>query len=152
MITLSDAILAINPDAEFDYDDIDNIFWRKKTKPISKDLILQKYRELKDIELEKQAFEQANQLSIFGKALNNVYNNRILLFKYRQTLATSSIIISLIFVLTNNFHKVRYTIVTDPYGTEFVYDRFTGKLKKKITYWIRASFFSDLGEKNEKTS
>ena len=30
MITLSDAILAINPDAEFDYDDIDNIFWRKK--------------------------------------------------------------------------------------------------------------------------
>ena len=60
--------------------------------------------------------------------------NRILLFKYRQALATSSIIISLIFVLTNNFHKVRYTIVTDPYGTEFVYDRFTGKLKKKITY------------------
>ena len=53
MITLSDAILAINPDAEFDYDDIDNIFWRRKTKPISKDLILQKYRELKDIELEK---------------------------------------------------------------------------------------------------
>ena len=49
MITLSDAILAINPDAEFDYDDIDNIFWRRKTKPISKDLILQKYRELKDI-------------------------------------------------------------------------------------------------------
>ena len=42
MITLSDAILAINPDAEFDYDDIDNIFWRKKTKPISKDEILQK--------------------------------------------------------------------------------------------------------------
>ncbi len=152
MITLSDAILAINPDAEFDYDDIDNIFWRKKTKPISKDLILQKYRELKDIELEKEALEKANQLSIFGKVLNNVYNNRILLFKYRQVLATSSIIISLIFVLTNNFHKVRYTIVTDPYGTEFVYDRFTGKLKKKITYWIRASFFSDLGEKNEKTS
>ena len=102
----------------------------KKTKPISKDLILKKYRELKDIELEKQAFEQANQLSIFGKALNNVYNNRILLFKYRQALATKHII-SLIFVLTNNFHKVRYTIVTDPYGTEFVYDRFTGKLKKK---------------------
>ena len=127
MITLSDAILAINPDAEFDYDDIDNIFWRKKTKPISKDLILQKYRELKDIELEKAA-------SVFEKLLHNTYKNRILLFKYRQALATSSIIISLIFVLTNNFHKVRYTIVTDPYGTEFVYDRFTGKLKKKITY------------------
>ena len=108
MITLSDAILAINPEAEFDYDDIDNIFWRKKTKPISKDLILQKYRELKDIELEKAAFERANQLSIFGKVLNNVYDNRILLFKYRQALATSSIVISLIFVLTNNFHKVRY--------------------------------------------
>ena len=46
----------------------------------------------------------------------------------------AKVIISLIFVLTNNFHKVRYTIVTDPYGTEFVYDRFTGKLKKKITY------------------
>ena len=85
-------------------------------------------------QLEKAAFERANQLSIFGKVLNNVYNNRILLFKYRQALATSSIIISLIFVLTNNFHKVRYTIVKDPYGTEFVYDRFTGKLKKKITY------------------
>ena len=77
------------------------------------------------------AFEKANQLTIFGKVLNNVYNNRILLFKYRQALATSSIVISLIFVLTNNFHKVRYTILTDPYGTEFVYDRFTGKLKKK---------------------
>ena len=134
MVTLSDAILAINPNAEFDYDDIDNIFWRKKTKPIPKDLILQKYRELKDIELEKSAFEKANQLSIFGKVLSNIYNNRVIFFKYRQALATSSIIISLIFVLTNNFHKVRYTIVTDPYGTEFVYDRFTGKLKKKISY------------------
>ena len=134
MITLSDAILAINPDAEFDYDDIDNIFWRKKTKPISKDEILQKYRELKDIELEKEAFEKANKLIFLGKIFNNVYENRILLFKYRQALATSSIVISLIFVLSNNFHKVRYTIVTDPYGTEFVYDRFTGKLKKKITY------------------
>ena len=134
MVTLSDAILAINPDAEFEYEDIDNIFWRKKTKPISKDVILQKYRELKDIELEKAAFEKANQLTFLGKILNNAYKNRILLFKYRQALATSSIVISLIFVLTNNFHKVRYTIVSDPYGTEFVYDRFTGKLKKKITY------------------
>ncbi len=134
MVTLSDAILAINPEAEFEYEDIDNIFWRKKTKPISKDEILQKYRELKDIELEKAAFEKANQLTILGKILNNAYKNRILLFRYRQALATSSIVISLIFVLTNNFHKVRYTIVTDPYGIEFVYDRFTGKLKKKITY------------------
>ena len=134
MVTLSDAILAINPDAEFDYDDIDNIFWRKKTKPISKDEILQKYRELKDIELEKLAYEKANELTFLGKIINSAYENRILLFKYRQALATSSIVISLIFVLTNNFHKVRYTIVTDPYGTEFVYDRFTGKLKKKITY------------------
>ena len=134
MVTLSDAILAINPDAEFEYEDIDNIFWRKKTKPISKDVILQKYRELKDIELKKAAFEKANQLTFLGKILNNAYKNRILLFKYRQALATSSIVISLIFVLTNNFHKVRYTIVSDPYGTEFVYDRFTGKLKKKITY------------------
>ena len=134
MVTLSDAILAINPEAEFEYDDIDNIFWRKKTKPISKDEILKKYRELKDIELEKVAFEKANQLTFFGKILNNAYENRILLFRYRQALATSSIVISLIFVLSNNFHKVRYTIVTDPYGTEFVYDRFTGKLKKKITY------------------
>ena len=134
MVTLSDAILAINPDAQFEYEDIDNIFWLKKTKPISKDVILQKYRELKDIELEKTAFEKANQLTFFGKILNNAYENRILLFKYRQALATSSIVISLIFVLTNNFHKVRYTIVTDPYGTEFVYDRFTGQLKKKIIY------------------
>ena len=131
MVTLSDAILAINPDAEFEYEDIDNIFWRKKTKPISKDEILQKYRELKDIELEKVALAKANQLTFLGKILNNAYKNRILLFKYRQALATSSIVISLIFVLTNNLHKVRYTIVTDPYGTEFVYDRFTGKLKKK---------------------
>jgi len=56
------------------------------------------------------------------------------LYKYRQGLATFSIIISLVFVLTENFHKVRYTILTDPYGTEFVYDRFTGKIKKKINY------------------
>ena len=134
MVTLSDAILAINPDAEFDYDDIDNIFWRKKTKPISKDEILKKYRELKDIELEKAAFEKANKLSAFGKIIKKADDNKILFYKYRQALATSSIVISLIFVLTQNFHKVRYTIVTDPYGTEFVYDRFTGKLKKKITY------------------
>ena len=53
MVTLSDAILSINPKAEFEYEDIDNIFWRKKTKPISKDEILKKYRELKDIELEQ---------------------------------------------------------------------------------------------------
>ena len=51
MITLADAILAINPDAEFHYDDIDNIIWRRKTKPISKEEILSKYRELKDIEI-----------------------------------------------------------------------------------------------------
>ena len=53
MVTLSDAILAINPNAEFEYEDIDNIFWRRKTRPISKDEILKKYRELKDIELER---------------------------------------------------------------------------------------------------
>ena len=134
MVTLSDAILAINPNAEFEYEDIDNIFWRRKTRPISKDEILQKYRELKDMELERVALEKANQLSTFGKILSITNENKIYFYKYRQALATSSIIISLIFVLTNNFHKVRYTIITDPYGTEFVYDRFTGKLKKKITY------------------
>ena len=134
MVTLSDAILAINPNAEFEYEDIDNIFWRRKTKPISKDEILKKYRELKDIELEKVALEKANQLTPFGKILKITNENKIYFYKYRQAMASSSIIISLIFVLTNNFHKVRYTIVTDPYGTEFVYDRFKGKLKKKITY------------------
>ena len=40
MVTLGDAILAINPSAEFEYDDIDNIIWRKKTRPIGKDLSL----------------------------------------------------------------------------------------------------------------
>ena len=35
MVTLSDAILAINPDAEFEYDDIDNILAGLKTKPIN---------------------------------------------------------------------------------------------------------------------
>ena len=30
MITLGDAILAINPDAEFEYEDIDKIWWKKK--------------------------------------------------------------------------------------------------------------------------
>ena len=34
MITLSDAILAINPDAEFEYEDIDRLWWKKKTRPI----------------------------------------------------------------------------------------------------------------------
>ncbi len=134
MVTLSDAILAINPHAEFEYDDIDNIFWRKRTKPINKDLILQKYRELKDIELEKAAIAKANELSFFGIFLKSANENKIIFYRYRQAIASSSIIVSLIFVLTNNFHKVRYTIVTDPYGTEFVYDRFKGKLKKKITY------------------
>ena len=134
MITLGDAILAINPKAEFEYDDIDNIIWRKRTKPISKDAILAEYRELKDIQLEKEAIAKANQLNLFGKSVKYLHDNKILLYKYRQALATGSIIVSLIFVLTENFHKVRYTILTDPYGTEFVYDRFTGKLKKKIKY------------------
>ena len=134
MGTLGDAILAINPKAEFEYDDIDNIIWRKRTKPISKDDILAKYRELKDLELEKDAIAKANRLNFFGKSVKYLHNNKILLYKYRQALATGSIIVSLIFVLTENFHKVRYTILTDPYGTEFVYDRFTGKLKKKIKY------------------
>lgn len=134
MVTLSDAILSINPKAEFEYDDIDNIFWRKKTKPISKEEILQKYRELKDIELEQAALAKQNQRSLFGEILQSANENKVIIYKYRQAIASSSIIVSLIFVLTNNFHKVRYTIVTDPYGTEFVYDRFKGKLKKKITY------------------
>ena len=134
MITLGDAILAINPSAEFEYDDIDNIIWRKKTRPIGKDDILAKYRELKDIELEKDALAKANQLDFFGKILEYLDTNKIVLYRYRQAIATGSILVSLIFVLSQNFHKVRYTILTDPYGTEFVYDRFTGKLKKKINY------------------
>ncbi len=134
MVTLEDAILAINPDAEFDYDNIDNIFWRRKTKPISKEEILSKYKELIDIEKEKVAYDKANKLSIFAFVLKLATKRMPFIYKHRQVLATSSVIISLVFVLTDNFHKVRYTILTDPYGTEFVYDRFTGKLKKKITY------------------
>ena len=134
MITLSDAILAINPDAVFDYQDADNIRWGIKTKPISKEEILEKYKELKEIEKEKIAFEKANKKGPVGKIIATLDNNKIYLYKYRQMLATSSILISLTFVLTQNFHKVRYTILTDPYGTEFVYDRFTGKIKKKINY------------------
>ena len=134
MVTLGDAILAINPKAEFDYDDIDNIIWRRKTKPLSKDEILAKYRELKDLEIERAALEKASKLGLFGNIFKYIDDNKIILYKYRQRIATSSIVLSLVFVLTQNFHKVRYTILTDPYGTEFVYDRFTGKLKKKINY------------------
>ena len=134
MITLGDAILAINPDAVFDYQDSNNIRWGIKTKPISKEEILEKYKELKEIEKEKIAFEKANKKGPVGKIIATLDNNKIYLYKYRQMLATSSILISLTFVLTQNFHKVRYTILTDPYGTEFVYDRFTGKVKKKINY------------------
>ena len=134
MVTLGDAILAINPDAVFEYEDIDRIYWRKKTKPINKEEILSKYKELKDLEKEKIALEEANRKGFFGKTISFLDNNKIYLYKYRQSLATFSIIISLVFVLTENFHKVRYTILTDPYGTEFVYDRFTGKIKKKINY------------------
>ena len=103
----------------------------KKTKPINKEEILSKYKELKDLEKEKIALEKANRKGFFGKIISFLDNNKIYLYKYRQGLATFSIIISLVFVLTENFHKVRYTILTDPYGTEFVYDRFTGKIKKK---------------------
>ena len=134
MITLSDAILAINPDAVFDYQDADNIRCGIKTKPISKEEILEKYKELKEIEKEKIAFEKANKKGPIGKIIATLDNNKIYLYKYRQVLATSSVIMSLVFVLTENFHKVRYTIITDPYGTEFVYDRFKGKIKKKINY------------------
>ena len=134
MVTLSDAILAINPDAVFEYEDIDRIHWIKKTKPISKEDILSKYKELKDLEKEKIALEEANRKGFFGKIISFLDNNKIYLYNYRQILATFSIVISLVFVLTENFHKVRYTILTDPYGTEFVYDRFTGKIQKKINY------------------
>ncbi|MEC8099892.1 MAG: hypothetical protein VX089_01625, partial [Pseudomonadota bacterium] len=129
-----DAILAINPDAVFDYEDIDNISWQKKTKPISKEEILSKYKELKNIEKEKIALANANRKGPIGKLIILLDSKKIYLYKYRQMLATSSIIVSLVFVLSENFHKVRYTILTDPYGTEFVYDRFTGKIKKKINY------------------
>ena len=134
MITLGDAILAINPNADFEYEDLDNIFWRKKTKPISKEEILSKYKELKDLEKERIEFEKANRKGFFLKIISFLDSKKIYVYNYRQGLATFSIIISLIFVLTENFHKVRYTILTDPYGTKFVYDRFTGKIKKKINY------------------
>ena len=134
MITLGDAILAINPDAEFEYEDIDKIWWKKKTKPISKEEILLKYKELKELEKEKVAFEKANQKNIIQRIFLALDAKKVYLYNYRQGLATFSIIISLFFVLTENFHKVRYTILTDPYGTEFVYDRFTGKIQKKINY------------------
>ena len=134
MITIGDAILAINPDAVFNYEDINKINWGKRTKPLSKEEILQKYKELKDIEKEKIEFEKANKKGPIGKIIATLDNNKIYLYKYRQILATSSVLISLFFVLTQNFHKVRYTILTDPYGTEFVYDRFTGKIQKKINY------------------
>ena len=94
MITLGDAIKAINPNAEFEYDDIDNIIWRKKTKPINKEEILAKYRELKDIDLERVALEKAAKLSVVGNFLRYLDNNKIIVFKYRQALATSSIIVS----------------------------------------------------------
>ena len=134
MVTLGDAILAINPDAVFEYEDIDTISWQRKTKPINKEEILSKYKELKDLEKERIALEKANRKGFLGKVIAFLDNNKIIFYNYRQPLATFSILISLIFVLTENFHKVRYTILTDPYGTEFVYDRFTGKIKKKINY------------------
>ena len=132
MITIGDAILAINPDAIFEYENIDEIIWRNKTKPISKEEILEKYKELKNIEKAKLDFERANRKGPLGKLISLLDNNKVYLYKYRQALATFSVIISLTFVLTENFHKVRYTILTDPYGTEFVYDRFTGKIKRKL--------------------
>ncbi len=134
MVTLGDAILAINPDAVFEYEDIDTISWQRRTKPINKEEILSKYKELKDLEKERNALEKANRKGFLGKVIAFLDNNKIIFYNYRQPLATFSILISLIFVLTENFHKVRYTILTDPYGTEFVYDRFTGKIKKKINY------------------
>jgi len=134
MVTLGDAILAINPDAVFEYEDIDTISWQRRTKPINKDEILSKYKELKDLEKERIALEKANRKGFLGKVIAFLDDNKIIVYNYRQPLATFSIIISLVFVLTENFHKVRYTILTDPYGTEFVYDRFTGKIKKKINY------------------
>ena len=134
MVTLGDAILAINPDAVFEYEDIDTISWQKRTKPINKEEILSKYKELKDLEKERIALEKANRKGFLGKVIAFLDDNKIIVYNYRQPLATFSIVISLVFVLTENFHKVRYTILTDPYGTEFVYDRFTGKIKKKINY------------------
>ena len=102
--------------------------------PISKEEILLKYKELKELEKEKVAFEKANQKNIIQRIFLALDAKKVYLYNYRQGLATFSIIISLFFVLTENFHKVRYTILTDPYGTEFVYDRFTGKIQKKINY------------------
>ena len=134
MVTLGDAILAINPKAEFEYDDIDNIIWKKRTKPVDKELILSKYRELKDIELQNQLEAKNNVPSSMDLFITYCDSKKYIFYKFRQALATSSIVISLAFTLSENFHKVRYTILEDAYGTEFVYDRFTGKLKKKINY------------------
>ena len=67
MITIGDAILAINPDAIFEYENIDEIIWRNKTKPISKEEILEKYKELKNIEKAKLDFERANRKRSFRK-------------------------------------------------------------------------------------
>ncbi len=133
MVTLSDAILAINPNAKFEYDDIDRIFW-KKTEPIDKDLILKKYKELKNIEIQKAIEKKTNKPTIISIIINYLNSKKYLLYNFRQGIATISIIISLTFTLTDNFHKFRYTILIDEDGTKFVYDRFTGNLKKKITY------------------
>ena len=84
MVTLGDAILAINPDAVFEYEDIDRIHWQKKTKPINKEEILSKYKELKDLEKEKIALEKANRKGFFGKIISFLDNNKIYLYKYRR--------------------------------------------------------------------
>ena len=40
MVTLGDAILAINPDAVFEYEDIDKIYWqRNRVSPLHHDRI-----------------------------------------------------------------------------------------------------------------
>ena len=79
-------------------DDIDNIFWRKKTKPISKEEILAKYKELKDIERDRLEFEKANRKGYFQKLISLLDSKKIHIYNYRQGLATFSVIISLIFV------------------------------------------------------
>ena len=76
MITLGDAILAINPDAEFEYEDIDKIWWQKKLNLLDKEEILSKYKELKEIEKEKIAFEKANRKGYFWKNYSLVLDKK----------------------------------------------------------------------------
>jgi len=80
MISIRDAVMAINPKAKFGMktDDIDSIQWVDGTKEISKSNILAKQKELQeDYDAKEYQRKRVNEYPPIGDQLDDLYHNGI---------------------------------------------------------------------------